>query len=140
MALAPAFLDSWTPRVLSILRIVTGYMFMLHGTQKLLGFPPGQRPGTVDLMSLSGVAGMLELVGGALLLIGLFTRPVAFILSGEMAFAYFIGHAGRGNPLMPITNGGELAVEWCFVFLFFAVAGAGPWSLDNALFRRRALP
>ena len=134
--LPAAFIDAWAPRVLSILRIVSAYLFTLHGTQKIFGFPPG-RSGTVDLMSLAGAAGMLELVGGLLLLIGLFTRPVAFILSGEMAFAYFIAHAGRGNPLMPITNGGDLGVEWCFVFLYLAVAGAGPWSLD-ALFGRRA--
>jgi len=136
MKLSPSFTDTWVPRVLSILRIVSAYMFMLHGTQKLLGCPAG-RSGPVDLMSLAGVAGMLELVGGLLLLIGLFTRPVAFLLSGEMAFAYFISHAPRGNPLLPITNGGDLAVEWCFVFLFLAVVGGGQWALDAVLSRRR---
>ena len=80
---------------------------------------------------------MFELFGGVLLMIGLFTRPVAFLLSGEMAFAYFISHAPRGNPLMPITNGGDLAVQWCFVFLFLAVAGGGQWALDAVLRRRR---
>ena len=136
MKLSPSFTDTWLPRVLSVLRIVSAYMLMLHGTQKLLGFPAG-RSGTVELMSLAGVAGMLELAGGLLLLIGLFTRPVAFLLSGEMAFAYFISHAPRGNPLLPITNGGDLAVEWCFVFLFIAVAGGGKWALDAVLSRRR---
>ena len=135
MKLSPSFTDTWVPRVLSVLRIVSAYMFMLHGTQKLLGFPAGR--GTVELMSLAGVAGILELVGGLLLLIGLFTRPVAFLLSGEMAFAYFISHAARGNPLMPVTNGGDLAAEWCFVFLFLAVAGGGQWALDAVLSRRR---
>jgi putative oxidoreductase len=84
-------------------------------------------------MSLAGVAGILELVGGALFILGLFTRPVAFILSGEMAFAYFIGHAPKGSMLMPMLNGGELAVLYCFLFLFFAAAGAGAWSVDDAM-------
>ena len=137
MELSRSFTDTWVPRILSTLRIVSAYMFMLHGTQKLLGFPAG-RSGTVELMSLAGVAGTLELIGGLLLLVGLFTRPVAFLLSGEMAFAYFISHAPRGNPLMPITNGGDLAVEWCFVFLFLAIAGGGQWALDNVLRPRRA--
>ena len=137
MKLSASFTETWVPRALSVLRIVSAYMFMLHGTQKLLGFPPGHRAGTVDLLSLAGVAGMFELFGGVLLLIGLFTRPVAFLLSGEMAFAYFISHAPRGNPLMPITNGGDLAVQWCFVFLFLAVAGGGQWALDAVLRRRR---
>jgi len=136
MKLSPSFTEVWVPRVLSVLRIVSAYMFMLHGTQKLLGFPAGRGP--VELMSLAGVAGMLELVGGLLLLIGLFTRPVAFLLSGEMAFAYFISHAPRGNPLMPITNGGDLAVEWCFVFLFLAVVGGGQWALDAVIRHRRS--
>ena len=84
----------------------------------------------VQLLSMAGIAGLLEIVGGALMLIGLFTRPTAFVLSGEMAFAYFIGHASKGNALVPLLNGGELAVLYCFVFLYFAVAGAGAWSVD----------
>lgn len=123
-------LDSWSPRLLSVLRIVSAYIFMLHGTAKLLGFPQIAAMASPPLMSMSGIAGILELVGGALLLLGLFTRPVAFILSGEMAFAYFIGHASKGGALFPILNGGDAAVLYCFVFLYFAAAGPGPWSLD----------
>ena len=126
------FYATWTPRALAILRIVTGYLFLLHGTSKFFGFPQ-PFPMPVQLFSLIGLAGVLEVAGGILLIIGLFTRPVAFILSGEMAFAYFMGHAfTKGNPLFPSTNGGELAVEWCFVFLFIAAAGAGAWSIDAA--------
>jgi putative oxidoreductase len=116
----------WAPRVLSILRIVAALIFFEHGTQKLLGFPPS--PGPPALLSLSWIAGALELVGGFLLILGLFTRPVAFILSGEMAFAYFIGHAPRS--LFPVLNGGDAAILYCFVFLYLAFAGGGPWSLD----------
>ena len=124
------FLQPWSPRLLSVLRIVSAYIFLLHGTAKLLGFPAIPAMANVSLTSLSGIAGILELVGGTLLLLGLFTRPVAFILSGEMAFAYFIGHASKGSPLFPIMNGGDAAVLYCFVFLYFAAAGGGPWSVD----------
>ena len=125
-----AFLANWTPTLLSVMRIVTGFLFMLHGTQKWLAFPaPPNNP--VTLMSLGGAAGILELVGGALIILGLFTRPVAFILSGEMAFAYFIAHAPRN--FWPLLNGGDLAVTWCFVFLYLAAAGGGPISLDRAI-------
>lgn len=120
----------WAPRVLSILRIMAALLFMEHGTQKLLGFPPSPSPAP-ELLSLRGIAGLLELVGGALLTLGLFTRPVAFILSGEMAFAYFISHAPRS--FFPILNGGDAAILYCFVFLYFAFAGGGPWSLDAAM-------
>jgi putative oxidoreductase len=131
-----AFYNAWAPRALALLRIVTGYMFLLHGTSKFFGFP-APFPMPVSLFSMIGIAGVLEVVGGALVVIGLFTRPVAFILSGEMAVAYFMGHAfTKGNPLFPMTNGGELAVEWCFVFLFLAAAGAGAWSVDAARARR----
>ena len=123
-------LARWTPILLSVLRIITGFLFMLHGTQKWLAFP-APRNNPVTLMSLSGAAGVLELVGGALILLGLFTRPVAFILSGEMAIAYFISHAPRN--FWPLLNGGDLAVTWCFVFLYLAAAGGGPISLDRAL-------
>ena len=119
----------WAPRLLSVLRIVTAFLFMAHGAQKLLGFPaPMTSPPA--LLSLIGLAGTLELVGGALLLVGLFTRPVAFILCGEMAFAYFMAHAGGG--FWPLLNRGELAALYCFVFLYLAAAGGGPWSLDHA--------
>lgn len=117
----------WAPRMLSVLRIVAALLFMEHGTQKLLGFPPSSNPGPA-LLSLSGIAGVLELFGGALLAAGLFTRPVAFILSGEMAFAYWIAHAPRS--FFPILNGGDAAILYCFVFLYLAFAGGGPWSMD----------
>jgi putative oxidoreductase len=120
---------SWSPMLLSILRIVTAFMFIQHGSSKLFQVPHVPMHDGVRLMSLIGLAGILEVAGGFLLLIGLFTRPVAFILSGEMAFAYFIAHAPRG--FLPLLNGGELAVEWCFVFLYFWAAGPGAWSVDG---------
>jgi putative oxidoreductase len=122
------FLDTWNPRILSVTRIVSAFLLMQHGGQKLLGFPAPQRH-AFDLFSLSGVAGVLELFGGFLLLIGLMSRPVAFLLSGLMAFAYFIAHAPRG--FWPILNGGELAAMYCFVFLYLSVAGGGEWSIDR---------
>jgi putative oxidoreductase len=117
----------WAPRLLSILRIVAALIFMEHGTQKLLGFPVSEEPGPA-LFSLSGIAGILELIGGALLVLGLFTRPVAFILSGEMAVAYWLAHAPR--DFFPVNNGGDAAILYCFVFLYLFAAGGGPWSLD----------
>lgn len=120
--------EKWDQELLSILRIVAAFMFTLHGTQKLLGFPIDQR-GPFELWTISpGAAGILEIVLGPLLLIGLFTRPVAFVLSGLMAFAYFIAHAPRS--FYPIANGGESAVLYCFLFLFIAAAGGGKWSID----------
>jgi putative oxidoreductase len=122
---------TWAPRMLSVLRIVAALIFLLHGTQKLLGFPPLAPNATPpELFSLSWIAGALELVLGGLMLIGLFTRPAAFVASGEMAFAYFIGHAPRN--LFPTLNGGDAAILYCFVFLYIAFAGAGPWSVDAA--------
>lgn len=121
-------LTAWAPRVLSILRIVAAFLFMQHGTQKLFGFPAPQRSG-FDLFTLSGVAGTLEVVGGVLLLIGLFTRPVAFLLSGLMAFAYFIAHAPQN--FWPLLNGGELAAMYAFLFLYFSFAGGGEWGIDH---------
>lgn len=126
-------LENWRPRVLSLLRIVTAFLFMQHGMQKILGYPAPQR-GPFELFSLSGVAGVLELVGGFLVLIGLFTRPTAFILSGLMAFAYFLVHAPQG--FWPLNNGGELAALFCFVFLYLSTAGGGSWSLDSMRSRR----
>jgi putative oxidoreductase len=125
-------LFGWAPRVLSILRIAAALLFMQHGTMKLLDYPPSGEDDDLALMSLMGVAGILELFGGALLLVGLLTRPVAFILSGLMAAAYFLAHAPR--DFFPILNGGELAALYCFVFFYFAFAGGGAWSLD-ALWR-----
>src|SRR3954468_962269 len=119
----------WAPRVLSVVRIVAALIFMEHGTAKLLGFPPSPNPAPAAL-SLTWFAGAIELVGGALLALGLFTRPVAFILSGEMAFAYWMAHAPRG--FHPLANGGEGAILFCFVFLYIAAAGPGPWSIDTA--------
>jgi putative oxidoreductase len=129
MAFNPA---AYAPQTQGLLRIVTAYLFLQHGTAKLLHVPHVAMFDNLQLFSLFGVAGVLELVGGVLVLIGLFTRPVAFVLSGELAFAYFIGHAPQGNFLMPMLNQGELAVTWCFLFLFFAAAGAGAWSADAA--------
>jgi putative oxidoreductase len=117
----------WAPRLLSILRIVAALIFFEHGTQKLLGFPLSERAAP-ELLSLSGIAGILELVGGALLVLGLFTRPVAFILSGEMAVAYWMAHAPQS--FFPVNNGGDAAILYCFVFLYLVAAGGGPWSLD----------
>lgn len=121
-------LTPFRPHVLSLLRIVTAFLFMQHGGQKLLGFPAEQRH-PFELFSMSGIAGVLELVGGALVLVGLFTRPVSFVLSGMMAFAYFIAHAPQG--FWPMLNHGELAALYSFVFLYLACAGGGPLSLDH---------
>ena len=121
-----------TPRVLALLRIVTGYLFIQHGTAKFFGAPHVAMFDNMQPMSLIGAAGALELVGGAMFLIGLFTRPVAFVLSGFMAVAYFMAHASKGGVLTPILNGGELAVMYCFVFLLFVATGAGAWSVDAA--------
>jgi len=118
------------PRVLSVLRIVSAFLLIQHGSAKLLGFPHVAYFDNLQLASLLGVAGVLELAGGALLLIGLFTRPTAFVLSGLLAFAYFLGHATKGYVLAPSLNQGEAAVLFSFVFLYIAAAGAGPWSVD----------
>jgi putative oxidoreductase len=122
-------LSQWAPRMLSVLRIVAAAIFMVHGSQKLFGFPPSDH-GSPELLSLMGLAGVLELFGGALLLVGLFTRPVAFVLSGMMAVAYFMAHAPKS--VFPALNGGDAAILFCFVFLYLVFAGPGPWSLDAA--------
>jgi putative oxidoreductase len=119
-----------TSRALSVLRIVSAYLLIQHGSAKLLGFPHVPYFDGLQVMSLIGFAGILELFGGALLLVGLFTRPVAFVLSGLLAFAYFIGHASKGFVLAPMLNNGESAVLFCFVFLFLAAAGGGAWGID----------
>jgi putative oxidoreductase len=117
-----------TQRVLGVLRIVSGFLFLEHGTAKLFGVPHIAMFDGLHLQSLMGLAGVLELVGGLLLIIGLFTRPTAFVLSGFMAVAYFMAHATK--DVLPILNQGELAVMYCFVFFYFAVAGAGAFSVD----------
>ena len=125
---------TWSPRILSVLRILAALLVLQYGMAKLLGFPEFAYLNEVPPYSLYWFAAWFELVGGALLLIGLFTSPVAFVLSGEMAFAYFIDHAPKG--FYPMTNGGDLAVLFCFVFLYFACAGGGAWSID-ALMKRK---
>lgn len=123
-------LQVWTSqseRILSILRIVVGLLLLEHGTMKFFNFPPSEYfgGGAPETFTLIWFAGLLELVGGALLVLGLCTRPVAFVLSGELAFAYFIGHAPQG--IYPTLNGGESAILFCFVFLFLSAAGGGAW-------------
>lgn len=119
---------AWAPRLLGILRIIIGFLYLQHGMAKLFHVPHVPMFDGVQLFSLMGVAGVLELVGGVLILIGLFTRPTAFVLSGQMAVAYFMAHAPKG--FLPILNQGELAVLYCFAFLYLAVAGAGAFSVD----------
>ena len=122
---------AYTSRALALLRIVSAFLFVQHGTAKLFGAPHVAMFDGLQIGSLMGVAGLLELLGGALLLIGLFSRPVAFVLSGFMAVAYFMAHASKGNLLVPILNQGELAILFCFVFLYIAMAGGGAWSVDS---------
>ena len=118
---------AWTPYVHGLLRIVAAFLYLAHGSQKLLGYP-SDGPGP-PMSALIGVAGALELGGGLLLLVGLWTRPVAFLLSGQMAAAYFMAHAPKG--FWPLLNGGELAALYCFVWLFFAAAGPGALSIEG---------
>ena len=133
--MAFAFPAKWAPQLRSILRIIAGLMFMLHGAQKLLGFPDPGAKLNAGAPLLIKAAGAIELVGGALIAVGLLTSIAAFIASGEMAVAYFKAHAPGG--FWPTLNGGELAVLYCFIFLYLAFAGPGPWSIDAMLGRRR---
>jgi putative oxidoreductase len=126
-------LAAWTPRALSVLRIIMGLMIIQHGMAKILGFPAVASFANLSPFSLIGVAGLIELIGGALLIVGLLTRPVAFIISGEMAIAYFMAHAPK--DFYPLINGGTLAIMFCFTCLFLSTAGAGPWSVDAAMKR-----
>jgi len=126
--MANSAVAAWSPRILSILRFVAGLLYLEHGTSKLFGFPHNANFDNLQLFSLMGLAGTLEVVGGALLILGLFTRPAAFILSGEMAFAYWMAHAPK-HPL-PLMNGGDAAVLYCFIFLYLFVAGGGEWGID----------
>lgn len=129
------FCAKWSSRLLSSMRMVTAVLFMQHGAQKLFGVPSAQLTTPVDLFSLMGLAGVLEFFGGLFILLGLFTRPVAFLLAGEMAVAYFLAHAPKG--FWPILNRGELAALYCFVFLYLAATGGGPWSGDHRWRNRR---
>ncbi len=126
------FMKPFGSHLLSALRVISGLLFLQHGTTKVLGFPETQFSG-VPILSLGGAAGVIELVGGVLLVLGLFTRPAAFVASGTMAVAYFYAHAGR--DFYPILNGGELAALYCFVFLYLSAAGGGAWSLDRIVKR-----
>jgi putative oxidoreductase len=119
----------WAPRVLAALRIISALLFLEHGLVKVLGFPAGAAPGPQALLSFFGIAGLIEMVGGVLLLIGLFTRPVAFLMAGEMAVAYFMVHAP--GSFFPAINGGDAAILFCFVFLYLFAAGPGAWSIDE---------
>lgn len=130
MATNHAFFDTWTPRAQALLRIVAAYLFATHETAKLFGVPHQSMVDGLQVVSLLGLAGILELAGGLLLLLGLFTRPVAFVLCGFMAVAYLMAHASQGHVLLPLLHQRALAVLYCFVFLFFALAGPGAWSLD----------
>jgi putative oxidoreductase len=126
-----ATMAAWAPRALSVLRIITGLMIIEHGMGKLLGWPVVPAYAGIKLFSLLGLAGTIELVGGALLILGLFTQPAAFILSGEMAVAYFMVHAPRS--FFPLINGGSLAIIYCFACLYLSTAGGGPWSVDATM-------
>jgi putative oxidoreductase len=119
----------WAPRLLAALRIISALLFLAHGLIKVLGFPAGGAPGPQPLLSFFGIAGLIETVGGVLLLIGLFTRPVAFLMAGEMAVGYFTVHAPQ--DFFPAINGGDAAILFCFVFLYLSAAGPGAWSVDE---------
>lgn len=131
-----ANLARYSPYVLALLRIVAGLLFMQHGTQKLLEFPPASEMGSPEAFSFFWLGGVLELVGGLLVALGLLTRPVALIVSGEMAVAYWMFHAP--GSFFPILNGGDAAILYCFVFLYLVFAGPGAWSLDGLIGRRSA--
>ena len=131
-------LDRYTPYALAALRIATAVIFMLHGTQKLFGFPAVPEGGLPALLSLRGIGGVMEFVGGLFIMLGLFTRPVAFLLSGEMAVAYWMFHAPRN--VFPVLNGGDAAILYCFVFLLLVFAGPGAWSVDGARGTRDVRP
>jgi putative oxidoreductase len=126
------FCAKWQSHFLSVLRIMTGLLFLEHGTSKFLGFPHVEK--VPDALSMAGISGIFELVGGVLIVLGLFTRPVAFLLSGNMAVAYFYAHAPRA--FFPVLNGGDAAILYCFVFLYLVFAGPGPWSVDAMMKRK----
>ncbi|MGO9134005.1 MAG: DoxX family protein [Methylovirgula sp.] len=126
----------WTTRLLSVLRIMTALVFFEHGTAKIFNIPPSPYPPLHGFATMMGASAILETIGGLLLLLGLFTRPVAFILCGEMALAYFLVHAPKS--FFPILNGGDSAIQFCFVFLYLVFAGPGPWSLDALRMSRKS--
>jgi putative oxidoreductase len=127
-------LAAWKPRALSVLRIITGLMIIEHGMAKLIGFPVVASFANLQPLSLLGAAGFIELIGGALLIVGLWTQPAAFIVCGEMAVAYFMVHAPKS--FFPLINGGTLAIAYCFACLYLSTAGAGPWGLDAMMKRK----
>jgi putative oxidoreductase len=134
MADADCFAGGWSARFLSVLRIIAAFLYMQHGAQKLFGVFATPQMHSFPLFSFMGLGGVIEFFGGLFVLFGLFTRPVAFILSGQMAVAYFMVHAPKG--FWPILNGGDLAALWSFIFLYLAAAGGGAWSLDHLLRRK----
>ena len=123
-------LSRYQPQLLGILRIVAGVLFLAHGLVKLFGFPPDAQPGQQELFTLLGIGGVIELVAGTVIAIGLFTRPAAFVAAGEMAVAYWMFHAPQS--FYPVVNGGDAAILYCFVFLYFVAAGPGAFSVDGA--------
>ena len=133
-------LSRWAPLMLGILRIMTGLLFFEHGSSKLVGFPPFGPGGSPlqqpPLFSFLGWSGILEFFGGGLFILGFCTRPVAFLLSGEMAIAYFLRYAFESRGIFPVTNGGEIPTLYCFIFFYLSFAGAGEWSLDAMLARK----
>lgn len=131
-------LDRYTPHALAVLRMVTALIFMAHGTQKLFGFPAPPEGGFPSAFSLSWIGAILEFVGGLLILVGFYTRPVAFVLAGEMAVAYWMFHAP--DSFFPVLNGGDAAILYCFVFLLFVFTGPGVWSVDGLQSRPGSLP
>ena len=132
------YLSRYQPHLLALLRIVVALLFIEHATIKLFGFPPGGMPGQQPIATLLGVAGIVEMVTGVLVLLGLWTRLAAFVASGEMAVAYFMFHGSKG--FFPAVNNGEAAILFCFVFLYLAAAGPGAFALDAAMYRNRVDP
>jgi putative oxidoreductase len=124
------FLDKYQPQLLSLLRVVAGLLFLEHGMQKILGFPAMTMAVPPEAATMIMIAGYIELIGGALIVLGLFSRIVAFICSGEMAVAYWMVHFAKGGPF-PAVNGGDAAILFCFVFLYIAAAGPGPWAVNQ---------
>lgn len=132
------FLNRYTPVALALLRIVAALLFIEHGTQKFFDFPPSGHPGPPGGLSpLFLVAGAIETIGGLLVLVGWFSRYAAFVMSGEMAVAFWMGHVGRSGSIFPLVNMGEAAVLFCFIFLFIVFAGPGAWSIDGRRAARR---